>query len=67
MDDLQRVAFVFSQSAAAMVELEARKLENAEAKAAGYAPPYSSTEIREIIGHHQIGWNDVLTYLGERR
>ena len=66
MDDfgiikLQNIAYVNSQIASALIELEAMKSENAEAERHGHSLAWSYNEFCSLIDKYQLGHNAVLT------
>ncbi len=58
----QQVAFVQSQVACLLVELEAMKAANMEREHRGEAIAYGEDAFRELLGRYTVQHNDVLTY-----
>jgi len=60
---LQNVAYVQSQIACAMVELEAMKWANVSRREQGLSLAYSEEAYTKLIDFYQLGHNAVLTNL----
>jgi len=65
MEESSRAAFVFSQSVAALIRLEAMKAENYRREYQGDAPAYGEKEFDELTNEYVIGSNDVTGILNE--
>jgi hypothetical protein len=68
MDDygiikLQNVAYVNSQIASAMIELEAMKAENMQREHMGQSMAWDESSFTSLIDKYQLGHNSVLTNL----
>jgi hypothetical protein len=65
-NDVQKlcnVAYINSQTASALIELEAMKTENNERDRHGHAPAWSEGEFMSLIDKYQLGHNAVMTNL----
>ncbi|MCK5600443.1 hypothetical protein KAR91_01135 [Candidatus Pacearchaeota archaeon] len=60
MTDEQKVAYVFSQSVAAMSVIEGMKATNRERVSKGFTEPYDENAFNKVIDSHCIGHNDVI-------
>lgn len=58
-------AFVFSQTACALIEMEAMKAANAERESQGYSLAYDEEAFLALIDRYAIHHNAVLTQLRE--
>jgi hypothetical protein len=61
MTDEQKAAFVNSQTACMLVELEAMKAENAARAAGGDAPAYGVSAFHGLIDRYNLGHNAVMS------
>lgn len=66
MDTLERCAFVVAQAACCNAEIAAMQLENKICEAKGIPYQHEPNAFRDVARSHQLLWNDVLTYLGNR-
>lgn len=60
---MQRVSYVNSQIASALIELEAMKAENANRSRMNQAQAYTEEAFMELINKYQLGHNSVLSNL----
>ncbi len=58
---LQNIAYVNSQIASAMIELEAMKSENTMAERQDHSPAWGYNEFCSLIEKYQLSHNQVLT------
>ena len=63
MDKDQRVAYIFSQSVAAMAEIEAMKAKNTYRKMRGETIAYDENAFMHVIDQYGLGSNTLLMYL----
>lgn len=63
MSPEQKAAYVFSQAACMLVELEAMKLANFERAQAGAAPAYGEQAFRELPDKYALHHNDVVGFM----
>lgn len=60
---LHNIAYVQTQTAAALIEMEGMKAFNSERERHGYAPGYDETAFLCLIDKYQLGHNSVITNL----
>lgn len=63
MDHLARIAFIQSQVACAMAEIEAMKAANQACEYRGESQDYTEQDFRNIESKYMIGHNAVIEYL----
>ena len=63
MNEIQRAAFVFSQTACMLVEMEAMKVANRKRQDQGYSDAYGEEEFHALIDRYGLGHNSVLSTL----
>jgi hypothetical protein len=59
MTSEQAAAFVFSQSVAAMAEIEGMKVTNAERAAHGHSPAYNEGHFMDVANRYGVSHNSV--------
>jgi hypothetical protein len=59
----EKVAFINSQVACALIEMESMKAANRDRQSRGESDAYGEEAFMNIINEHRIGWNDVIGYL----
>jgi len=60
---LQNIAYVNSQIASAMIELEAMKSENTQAEHHGHSMPWGYNEFCSLIEKYKLSHNQIMTQL----
>ena len=63
MPGLRSAVLVFSQSVAALIEMEGMKALNAERDRRGHTPGYNEAAFAALIDRYSLGWNAVVTTL----
>jgi hypothetical protein len=66
MSPEQQAAFIFSQSASALIEAMAMQAENQLRAHRGEVPAYTEGAFRDLIDNYSLGYNSVIGFLHGR-
>jgi hydroxymethylpyrimidine/phosphomethylpyrimidine kinase len=63
MENVDKAAFLMSQSACAMITALGMQAENQQRAIEQSSPAFVGDDFQRVINDHRIGWNDAIGYL----